>query len=116
MLVYIPKGKKDGIQIMPIADVTAKDEFSAVKNISRDDMLAAHRTPPHPDRVIPRPPGLGNVARPAMPSSRPRSCRSCAACCASTMGRPAGARLPRLRVQRRQRDRAGRHPRGAGAR
>jgi PBSX family phage portal protein len=28
MLVYIPKGKKDGIQIMPIADVTAKDEFS----------------------------------------------------------------------------------------
>ncbi len=54
MLVYIPGGKKDGIQIMPIADVTAKDEFSAVKNISRDDMLAAHRTPPQLIGIIPQ--------------------------------------------------------------
>lgn len=54
MLVYIPNGKKDGIQIMPIADVTAKDEFSAVKNISRDDMLAAHRTPPQMIGIIPQ--------------------------------------------------------------
>jgi PBSX family phage portal protein len=54
MLVYIPNGKKDGIQIMPIADVTAKDEFSAVKDISRDDMLAAHRTPPQLIGIIPR--------------------------------------------------------------
>ncbi|WP_439571164.1 phage portal protein [Sphingomonas sp.] len=53
MFVYIPKGKKDGIQIMPIADVTAKDEFSAVKNISRDDLLAGHRTPPQLIGVIP---------------------------------------------------------------
>lgn len=64
MLVYIPKGKKDGIQIMPIADVTAKDEFSAVKNISRDDMLAAHRTPPILIGVIPQAAGgLGNVSQ-----------------------------------------------------
>lgn len=54
MLVYIPNGKKDGIQIMPIADVTAKDEFSAVKSISRDDMLAAHRTPPQLIGIIPQ--------------------------------------------------------------
>lgn len=54
MLVHIPKGKKDGIQVMPIADVTAKDEFSNVKNISRDDMLAAHRTPPQLIGVIPQ--------------------------------------------------------------
>lgn len=54
MLVYIPNGKKDGIQIMPIADVTAKDEFASVKNISRDDMLAAHRTPPQLIGVIPQ--------------------------------------------------------------
>jgi len=64
MLVYIPKGKKDGIQIMPIADVTAKDEFSAVKNISRDDMLAAHRTPPILIGVIPQAAGgLGNIGQ-----------------------------------------------------
>ena len=54
MLVYAPKGKKDGIQIMPIADVTAKDEFPNIKNISRDDMLAAHRTPPQLIGVIPQ--------------------------------------------------------------
>ena len=54
VLVYIPKGKKDGIQIMPIADVTAKDEFANVKNISRDDLLAAHRTPPQLIGVIPQ--------------------------------------------------------------
>ncbi|MGE4324190.1 MAG: phage portal protein [Sphingobium sp.] len=54
VLVYIPNGKKDGIQIMPIADVTAKDEFSSVKNISRDDMLAAHRTPPQLIGIIPQ--------------------------------------------------------------
>jgi hypothetical protein len=63
MMVYIPKGKKDGIQIIPIADVTAKDEFSAVKNISRDDMLAAHRTPPQLIGVIPQANGgFGKVA------------------------------------------------------
>lgn len=54
MFVHIPNGKKDGIQIMPIADVTAKDEFTAVKTISRDDMLAAHRTPPQMIGVIPQ--------------------------------------------------------------
>lgn len=54
LFVHIPKGKKDGVQIMPIADVTAKDEFQAVKNISRDDLLAAHRTPPQLIGVIPQ--------------------------------------------------------------
>lgn len=54
MLLYAPKGKKDGIQLLPIADVTAKDEFSNIKNISRDDMLAAHRTPPVLIGVIPQ--------------------------------------------------------------
>lgn len=53
MFLYLPKGKKDGVQIIPIADVTAKDEFSAIKTISRDDMLAAHRTPPQMLGIIP---------------------------------------------------------------
>ena len=53
MFVNIPGGKKDGIQIMPIADVTAKDEFSNVKTLSRDDMLAAHRTPPQLIGIVP---------------------------------------------------------------
>lgn len=54
MLVYLPKGKKDGVQVIPIADVTAKDEFTSVKDISRDDMLGAHRTPPQLVGVIPK--------------------------------------------------------------
>lgn len=54
LFVHIPKGKKDGIQIMPIADVTAKDEFSNIKNISRDDLLAAHRIPPILMGIIPQ--------------------------------------------------------------
>lgn len=54
MFVNIPKGKKDGIQIMPIGDVTAKDEFSNIKNISRDDLLAAHRMPPQLIGIIPQ--------------------------------------------------------------
>jgi PBSX family phage portal protein len=54
MFLHVPKGKKDGVQIIPIADVTAKDEFSSVKNISRDDMLAGHRTPPQLIGVIPQ--------------------------------------------------------------
>lgn len=54
LFVNIPKGKKDGIQILPIADVTAKDEFSSIKNISRDDLLAAHRVPPQLIGIIPQ--------------------------------------------------------------
>lgn len=54
LFVNIPNGKKDGIQIMPIADVVAKDEFSNIKNITRDDMLAAHRVPPQLIGIIPQ--------------------------------------------------------------
>lgn len=54
MLIYAPGGKDKGIQILPIGNITAHDEFSAVKNISRDDMLAAHRTPPPLIGIIPQ--------------------------------------------------------------
>lgn len=54
MFLHIPNGKKDGFQVMPIADAMAKDEFANVKNISRDDMLAAHRVPPQLIGIIPQ--------------------------------------------------------------
>ena len=64
MFVNIPGGKKDGIQIMPIADVVAKDEFSNIKNITRDDMLAAHRVPPQLIGIIPQNNGgFGDVGK-----------------------------------------------------
>lgn len=62
MFINIPKGKKDGIQVIPIADISARDEFSNVKNMTRDDLLAAHRTPPQLIGVIPtNDGGFGNV-------------------------------------------------------
>lgn len=54
LFLYTPGGKKDGFQIHPIADIAAKDEFLNVKNITRDDMLAAHRVPPQLIGIIPQ--------------------------------------------------------------
>jgi PBSX family phage portal protein len=53
MFFYMPGGKKDGVQILPIGDIAAKDEFSGVKNISRDDILIAHRVPPQLIGIVP---------------------------------------------------------------
>ncbi|WP_114153444.1 phage portal protein [Chromobacterium haemolyticum] len=56
LFMYAPNGKKDGLQLLPISEVTAKDEFLNIKNVTRDDVLAAHRVPPQLLGVIP-----GNV-------------------------------------------------------
>lgn len=53
MFIHMPQGRKDGVQILPIGEVAAKDEFSGIKNISRDDMLAAHRVPPQLIGIVP---------------------------------------------------------------
>jgi len=56
LFLYSPDGKKDGIQTIPLSEAAAKDEFLNIKNVSRDDMLAAHRVPPQIMGIIP-----GNV-------------------------------------------------------
>lgn len=53
LFIHAPNGKKDGVQIMPIAEVAAKDEFVGIKNMTRDDLLAAHRVPPQLIGIIP---------------------------------------------------------------
>jgi len=53
LFVYAPNGKKDGLQIIPVSEVAAKDEFAGIKNITRDDQLAAHRVPPQLIGIIP---------------------------------------------------------------
>jgi PBSX family phage portal protein len=53
LFLYSPKGKKDGVQVIPIAEVAAKDEFWNLKNVTRDDQLAAHRIPPQLMGVVP---------------------------------------------------------------
>lgn len=46
LFMYAPNGKKDGIQLIPISEVAAKDDFFNIKNSTRDDVLAVHRVAP----------------------------------------------------------------------
>lgn len=54
LLVYAPGGKKEGIQLIPVSEVAAKDEFGSVKNISRDDQLAGLRVYPQLMGIVPQ--------------------------------------------------------------
>ncbi len=53
LVVNTPGGKPDGLKVIPIAEVGAKDEFLNVKNVTRDDVLAAHRVPPQLMGIVP---------------------------------------------------------------
>lgn len=53
LFIYAPNGKKDGLQLIPVSEVTAKDEFFNIKNVTRDDLLAAHRVPPQLLGIVP---------------------------------------------------------------
>ena len=60
--IHLPKGKKDSIQVIPIANVGANDEFLNIKDVSAQDMLAAHRVPPQLLGIVPKNTGgFGNV-------------------------------------------------------
>ncbi|SFQ38502.1 phage portal protein, PBSX family [Pseudomonas sp. NFPP07] len=54
LFMYAPGGKKDGLQMIPISEVAAKDDFGAIKNISRDDQLAMLRILPQLMGVVPQ--------------------------------------------------------------
>lgn len=53
LFMYAPNGKADGLKVIPVAEVGAKDEFLSIKNVTRDDVLAAHRVPPQLLGIIP---------------------------------------------------------------
>lgn len=53
LFVYSPGGKKDGMQVIPVSEIAAKDEFFNIKNVTRDDLLAAHRIPPQLMGIVP---------------------------------------------------------------
>ena len=64
LFVYIPDGKKDGMQVIPLSDAVAKDDFLNIKNASRDDVLAAHRVPPQLMGIVPNNTGgFGDVEK-----------------------------------------------------
>lgn len=54
LFLHAPGGKKDGLQLLPISEVAAKDDFGAIKNISRDDLLASLRIPPQLMGIVPQ--------------------------------------------------------------
>ncbi|MDA5192814.1 phage portal protein [Govanella unica] len=53
LFIHAPNGKVDGIKLLPVAEVAAKDEFLGIKNTTRDDVLAAHRVPPQLLGIVP---------------------------------------------------------------
>lgn len=54
LLLHLPNGKEKGVQVIPVGQEAAKDEFLGIKNTSRDDVLAAHRVPPVLIGVVPQ--------------------------------------------------------------
>lgn len=66
IFIYAPNGKKDGIQLIPVSEVAAKDEFFNIKGVTRDDVLAAHRVPPQLLGIIPNNTGgFGDIEKAA---------------------------------------------------
>lgn len=66
LFLYTPGGKKDGVQLIPISEVAAKDDFAGIKNVTRDDTLAGHRVPPQLMGVMPsNVGGFGDVEKAA---------------------------------------------------
>lgn len=64
MFLHVPAAKPEGVKVIPIAEVAAKDIFGDIKNTTRDDLLAAHRVPPQLLGVVPaNTGGFGDVAK-----------------------------------------------------
>lgn len=67
LFVYSPTGKKDGIQLIPVSEVAAKDEFNSIKNQTRDDVLASLRIPPQLLGIVPQNAGgFGSIREAAL--------------------------------------------------
>jgi capsid portal protein len=45
LFMYAPNGKRVSLWLIPVSEVTAKEEFFIIKNVTRDDSRAAHRIP-----------------------------------------------------------------------
>lgn len=62
LLLRAPNGNPDGVKLIPIAEVGAKDEFLNIKGVSAEDMMAAHRVPPALMGIVPKASGgLGDA-------------------------------------------------------
>nr|DAY83013.1 MAG TPA: portal vertex protein [Caudoviricetes sp.] len=53
IFINIPKGDPDGVKILPVGEVSAKDEFQNIKGITEQDIFTAHRFPAGLAGIIP---------------------------------------------------------------
>lgn len=53
LFLHIPNGREKDVQIIPVGDFSTRDELQKIKNISRDDIIAAHRIPPALASIVP---------------------------------------------------------------
>lgn len=66
LYLHIPNGKEKGVQVIPVGEAAAKDDFLNIKSVTRDDLLASHRMPPVLIGHIPQNAGgLGDPAKAA---------------------------------------------------
>lgn len=64
LFVNIPGGSDKAIQIIPVGDIATKDEFERIKNITRNDVIAAWRMNPALAGVMPEnAAGFGDVEK-----------------------------------------------------
>ena len=64
VFLHTPNGREKDFQILPVGDFSTKDELEKIKNISRDDIIAAHRIPPAMANIIPTAAGgLGDIEK-----------------------------------------------------
>lgn len=54
LFIHSPGGQKDGVKLIPVSEVAAKDEFTGIKSVTRDDMLASLRVPPQLLGIVPQ--------------------------------------------------------------
>ncbi|UDQ97944.1 phage portal protein [Lentisphaerota bacterium WC36G] len=62
MFLHIANGNPDSIKIIPVGDISQKDEFEKIKNITETDILIAHRIQPVLMGVIPE--NVGGFSKP----------------------------------------------------
>ncbi len=67
LFLHAPGGSKDGMKLIPVSEVAAKDEFLTIKNATRDDQLSSHRAPAQLMGVVPENSagGFGDVTKAA---------------------------------------------------
>lgn len=53
MFINIPKGDPEGVKILPVGEVSTKDEFANIKGSTAQDIFTAHRFPAGLAGIIP---------------------------------------------------------------